>query len=182
MGPGPGGRLHAGAQAGRADPVDRPVPGPPGPRGRFPRRRDQRRARRWPHYGRGPGAASRAWTNRLHRRIPHGTAHHGRRRPDAQTAVLRAGRQESQHRLRRRRFGRGRGRLALRPVLQSRPVLLCRQPAVRRGQGLRSSRRRAGQRNRAIVWATPSIRRRNRGRRSTGPSSTRSCIHPAGPG
>ena len=61
----------------------------------------------------------------------------------AQARHARAGRQEPQHRLRRRRSRRGRRRLALRPVLQPGPMLLRRQPAVRRGEGPRQVRREA---------------------------------------
>ncbi len=66
--------------------------------------------------------------------------------PDAEAAHVRAGRQEPEHRLRRRRSRRGRRRLALRPVLQPGPVLLRRQPVVRRGEGLRQVRRQARRR------------------------------------
>ncbi len=52
-----------------------------------------------------------------------------------------AGRQEPEHRLRRRRPRRRRRGRVLRPVLQPGPVLLRRQPAVRRGEGPRRVRR-----------------------------------------
>ncbi len=60
---------------------------------------------------------------------------------DAETADLRAGGQKPEHRLRRLRSRRGRGRLARRAVSESGPVLLCRQPGVRRGKGLRQVHR-----------------------------------------
>ena len=69
----------------------------------------------------------------------HGQDHSARRGRDDEAAHVRAGRQEPERRLRRRRPRRGRRRRPLRPVLQPGPVLLRRQPAVRRGEGPRRS-------------------------------------------
>ena len=72
----------------------------------------------------------------------HRPDHHGGGRPEQpQARQPGTGRQEPQRRLRRRRPRRRRRRRLLRPVLQPGPVLLRRQPAVRRGEGPRPVRR-----------------------------------------
>ena len=102
--------------------------------------------------------------------------HHAERRRDAEAGHVRTRRQEPEHRLRRRRPRRGRRRRHARPVPQPGPVLLRRQPAVRRGEGPRRVRREARRRRpRPASSATRSTRRPSRARRSTRPSSTRSC-------
>ena len=87
-----------------------------------------------PGYGpdsrRGTREASGRRQNRVYRRTRHGADHHERSRPDAEAPDVRAGWQESQHRIRRLRpHGRRRG-CSLGPVLQSRTMLLRRQPRV----------------------------------------------------
>ena len=146
VGPGPGRRLHDRDEAGRADAADLPADGAAGAEGRHSRRRDQRRARLRPDRRRRDRQASGRRQDRLHRRAQDGADHHARRRRDAEAADVRARRQEPEHRLRRRRPRRRRRRRALRPVLQPGPVLLRRQPAVRRGEGPRQVRRQARRR------------------------------------
>ena len=93
----------------------------------------------------------------------------------AQAHDLRAGRQEPERHLRRRRPGRRRRRRLPRHLLPRRPVLHRRQPAVRRGEdppGVRRAARREGQ-GRAGS-ATRSTPRPSKARRSRRSSSTRS--------
>ena len=176
VGAGPGDRLHDRPQAGRADAADRPARRRPGPGSRLPRRRDQRRARLRPDRRRRPQQPHGRRQGRLHRRIHDRPDHHGGgRQEQPQARQPGAGRQEPQRRLRRRRPGRGRRGRVLRPVLQPGPVLLRRQPAVRRGEGPRPVRRKAASRRRSRRRsATRSTRRRRRGRRCRRSSATAS--------
>ena len=104
---------------------------------------------------------------RLHRRRHHRQDHHGGGGPEQpQARQPGAGRQEPEHRLRRRRPRRRRRGRLLRPVLQPGPVLLRRQPAVRRGEGPRPVRREAAAKRRSSRRsAIRSTRTRRRGRR-----------------
>ena len=140
VGPGPGHRLHGGAQARGADPADGAARRGPGPGGRLPGRRHQRRPRLRPHRRCRPLRPHGRRQGRLHRRVPHRPDHHGGgRQEQPEAGHPGAGRQVAQRRLCRRRPGcRRRGRL-LRPVLQPGPVLLRRQPAVCRGTGSTTS-------------------------------------------
>ena len=97
--------------------------------------RDQRRARLRPDRRRCDRQASGRRQDRVHRRTGDGEDHSARSRRNDEAAHVRAGRQESERHLRRCRSGCGRRWRTLRPVLQPRPVLLCRQPVVRRGKG-----------------------------------------------
>ena len=98
-----------------------------------------------------------------------------RRRADAEAADVRAGRQEPQRDLRRRRSRRRRRGDRIRPVLQPGAVLLRRQPRVRRREDSRPVRREARQACQG-PQAGRSIRSRDRrrDRRSIRTSSTRS--------
>ena len=147
--------------------------------GRLPRRRDQRRPRLRPDRRRRARRRTRASTRSPSpARARPAKIIMTRRRRDAEADHVRARRQEPEHRLRRRRPRRGRRGRLLRPVLQPGPVLLRRQPAVRRGEGPRRVRRPAGRRRpRAASSATRSTRRPSRARRSTRRSSTRSCSY-----
>ena len=139
VGSGPGLRQHRRPEAGRADAVDGPARGRAGPGSRLPRRRDQRRARLRPDRRRRPQRRTWTWTRspspakaRTGQIIMEAAA---QEQPQARQPGT--GRQKPQRRLRRRRPRRGRRRRVLRPVLQPGPVLLRRQPAVRRGEGPR---------------------------------------------
>ena len=88
----------------------------------------------------------------------------------------RARRQKPQRRLRRRRHRRRCRRFLLRPVLQSRPMLLRRQPAVRRGKSQGPVRRKDGptaQEPQGRRSVRP--RHRCRGRRFQRSNATASC-------
>ena len=139
MGPGIGRRLHDRDEAGRADAADLPANGSACPEGRHSRWRDQRHSRFRPDGRRRDRQASRRRQGGVHRRIQDGPDHHARGRHDVETADVRTRRQEPEHRLRRRRSRRRRRRLASRPVSQPRPMLLRRQPVVRRGKGSRQA-------------------------------------------
>ncbi len=82
--------------------------------------------------------------DRLHRPRRYRQDHPEDRRRHAQAQHLRAGRQEPQRHLRRRRPGRSRRRRVPRHLLPRRPVLHRRQPAVRRGEDPRRVRRAPG--------------------------------------
>ena len=140
-----------------------------------------------PGFGRRPGAAlvdaPGRRQGRLHRQ------HRGRQdiiaagaaeQPEAGHA--RARRQDAQHRLRRRRPRRRRRRRRTRRVLQPGPVLLRRQPAVRRGEGPRRVRRGLPRRPRATRSATRSTRATDRARRSRRSSSSSHGLHRRGAG
>ena len=150
MGPALADRLHRRAEAGRADAADRPARGRTGPGGRHPRRRHQRRARLRPDRRRRPRAAT--WTST---RSPS---------PASTEPARSSWRRPRKSNLKRVSLELGgkspnvvfadadldaavEGRL-LRPVLQPGPVLLRRQPAVRRGEDPRPVRR-EGARERA---------------------------------
>ena len=115
-------------------PLTAPAHGRAGPGGRLPDGRDQhrprlRRDRRRRRSSSTTGVDKIAFTGSTET----GQHHHAGRRRDAQARHPRTRRQEPQHRLRRRRPRRRRRRRHARPVLQPGPVLLRRQPAVRRG-------------------------------------------------
>ena len=130
---GAGGRQHRRAQAGRADPADRDPArragaggGPAGGRVHRAARQGQRGRAAVRHAPGGP----QGLLHRLHRgrQVDHG----GLRRP-GEAGHPRAGRQERQHRLRRRRPGDGRRGGARRRVRQRRPGLLRPLPAAGAG-------------------------------------------------
>ena len=83
----------------------------------------------------------------------------------SQARHARIGRQEPEHRLRRRQYGRSHRRRASGPLFQSRAVLLRRLAAIRRGQGLRRVRRQERRARKRARSATHSRRTRSRGRR-----------------
>ena len=122
-GAGPGRRQHGGAEAGRADPADLAADGRADGRGRLPARRGQHRARLRPRRrgrpGRAPGRAEGV-VHRLDRGRPADRRGLGRQ---PQAAPAGAGRQGGQHRVRRRRCGRGGQRVGLRHLPQPGPGL-----------------------------------------------------------
>ena len=107
----------------------------------FPRGRREHAAGLRPDGGRGAGPAHGRRQGRVHRldrsRPPD---HEGRGGIEPEARDAGTGRQEPQHCLRRRGYGRGRRRLALRAVLQPGAVLLRRVAALRGRKGLRRVR------------------------------------------
>ena len=154
------GGLHVRAQAERALAAHRDPPDAPARRGRAARgrrqprrgRRSQRRCRAQRGPARRPGL--------VHRRPRDRQADHGRRLGHGEEGRPRAGRQEPQHRLRRRR-PRDRARHgAHRGVPPLRPGLLGGRAADRRGVDPRELRRRARPPGAATSGsAAPSTRR-----------------------
>ena len=140
----------------------------------YPGGRDQHRPRLRRDRRRCPGQAPGRRQDRVHRLDRGRPDHHAERRRHVQAGHPRAGRQEPEHRLRRRRPRLGRQRRDARPVPQPGPVLLRRQPAVGRREGLRRDGRAARGGGREAQARRPVRRRRpSRARRSTRPSSTR---------
>ena len=125
-------------------PLYRAATGRAGARGGISRRRDQHRSRLRRDRRRVAGRPPRRRQDRVHRRDPDRPDHHEGRGRLAQAGDSRAGRQEPQHRLRRRRSRRGRRRRHSRPLSQPGPVLLRRQPAVRARADLREDGRETG--------------------------------------
>ena len=147
-----------------------------GPGSRHSRRRRQRRARLRPDGRRRPQRPHGRRQGRLHRRAHHRPDHHGggrQEQPEARQPGT--GRQKPQRRLRRRRPRRRRRRRLFRPVLQPGPMLLRRQPAVRRGENPRPVRRKDAQKGEVAEGRrSRSTRKRRRGRRCRRSSSTAS--------
>ena len=140
LGIGPGARRgqHGDRQAGAVHAADRAAPGATRAGGRAPARRLPGRA----GHGRGGGRATRqapaGAQDRLHRLHRGGQADHAHVRRPGEAADAGAGRQERQHRLRRRRPGECRGHRADGGVRQLRPGLLLQVPGPGAAQCLRA--------------------------------------------
>ena len=142
MGPGLGRRLHDRDEAGRANAADLPADGAAGAEGRHSRRRDQRRPRLWARRPAArsssiPGVDKIAFTGSTEA----ARSSCAKRAGTLKRITFELGGKSPNIVFADRRSRRRRRRRPLRPVLQSRPMLLCRQPVVCRGEGPRQVRR-----------------------------------------
>ena len=152
------GRLRGRAEAGSADAGDRAAAGRARRRGRLPGRRDQHRHRRRPDHRRLPRHASGRRQDRVHRLDEDGRRDHAALLGADQAPDARAGRQEPEPRLRRRRPRLGDPERGLVDLLRGGPELRGALARARRAVDLRRLRRRVHRQGKPAEGRRPARR------------------------